>query len=160
MTTSKSSHRFSVPMDDQSGIRPTNAIRGGMQQQRKRPEKDWLQVPMPEPQIISEGEWKAAHGRFDVTQTAYLRGTKGDLWGWPASNLDSKYLLTGLAQCGGSLYVRSSSRKGARVLFYGCMTYHVRGRTACSNNVLTPMDQANEEVLSVLERQVLHPDIT
>ncbi len=135
----------------------------GMQQQRKRPEKDWLKIAMPELQIISEVEWKAAHERLDATRSAYLRGTNGELWGRPASNLESKYLLTGLArcgQCGGSLYVRSSSRKGARALFYGCMTYHLRGRMACANNVLMPMERANEEVLQALEQQVLHPDIT
>jgi site-specific DNA recombinase len=135
----------------------------GMQQQRKRPEKDWLKISMPQLQIISEEEWKAAHERLDATRTVYLRGTKGELWGRPASNLDSKYLLTGLArcgQCGGSLYVRSSSRKGGRSLFYGCMTYHLRGRSVCSNNLLTPMERANDEVLIALEHQVLHPDIT
>ena len=38
------------------------------------------------------------------------------------------------------------------------MTYHLRGRSACTNNLLTPMERANEEVLGVLERQVLHPN--
>lgn len=135
----------------------------GMQQQRKRPEKDWVKIPMPHLRIISESDWKAAHDRLDATRTSYLRGTKGELWGRPASTLDSKYLLTGLVkcgQCGGSVYVRSSSRKGSRALFYGCMTYHLRGRTACTNNLLTPMDRANDEVLTVLERDVLHPDVT
>lgn len=135
----------------------------GIQQQRKRPEKDWIKIPMPHLRIISERDWKAAHDRLDATRTSYLRGTKGELWGRPASTLDSKYLLTGLVKCGlcgGSVYVKSSSRKGERALFYGCMTHHLRGRTACSNNLLTPMDQANEEVLAVLERDVLHPDVT
>jgi site-specific DNA recombinase len=135
----------------------------GIQQQRKRPEKDWLTISMPELQIVSEAEWKAAHDRLTATRAVYLRGTKGELWGRPASTLDSKYLLTGLVKCGacgGSLYVKSSSRKGARALFYGCMTHHLRGRMACANNLLTPMDRANEEVLAVLERDVLHPDVT
>ncbi len=88
---------------------------------------------------------------------------EGELWGRPTNTLDSKYLLTGLIKCGlcgGSVYVKSSSRKGARALFYGCMTHHLRGGTACGNNLLTPMDRANEEVLAVLERDVLHPDVT
>jgi site-specific DNA recombinase len=135
----------------------------GIQQQRKRPEKDWLKISMPELQIVSEAEWKAAHDRLTATRAVYLRGTKGELWGRPASTLDSKYLLTGLVKCGacgGSLYVKSSSRKGERALFYGCMTFHLRGRTACANSLLTPMDRANEEVLSVLEHDVLHPNVT
>ena len=135
----------------------------GIQQQHKRPEKDWLKIPMPQLQIVSAAEWKAAHDRLNATRAVYLRGTNGELWGRPASTLDSKYLLTGLVrcgQCGGSLYVKSSSRKGSRVLFYGCMSFHLRGRTACTNNLLTPMERANEEVLAVLERDVLHPDVT
>ena len=135
----------------------------GIQQQHKRPQKDWVNISIPQLQIISEIEWKAAHHRLDATRASYLRGTKGELWGRPASNLDSKYLLTGLAkcaQCGGSLYVRTSSRKAGRVQFYGCMTHHLRGKTACPNSLLTPMGRANDEVLAVLEREVLHPDVT
>ncbi len=134
----------------------------GIQQQRKRPEKDWLKISMPELQIASEAEWRAAHDRLTATRAVYLRGTKGELWGRPASTLDSKYLLTGLVKCGacgGSIYVKSSSRKGERALFYGCMTFHLRGRTACANSLLTPMDRANEEVLRVLEHDVLHPNV-
>ena len=40
------------------------------------------------------------------------------------------------------------------------MTFHLRGKSACPNNLLTPMERANEEVLGVLERDVLHPDVT
>ncbi|HPV82292.1 MAG TPA: recombinase family protein [Nitrospira sp.] len=135
----------------------------GIQQQRKRPEKDWVKLHLPHLQIVSEADWKAAHDRLSATRSVYLRGTKGELWGRPASNLDSKYLLTGLIKCGlcgGSVYVKSSFRKGARAYFYGCMTYHLRGRTACSNRHLAPMDAANEAVLGVFGKEVLHPDVT
>ena len=134
----------------------------GIQQQRKRPENDWVKIPAPQLRILSDDEWKAAHDRLNESRTVYLRGTKGELWGRPASNLDSKYLLTGLIkceQCGGNMLVRSSSRKGTRAFFYGCMTYHLRGRTACANNLLIPMERTNEAVLRVLERDVLHPDV-
>lgn len=135
----------------------------GIQQQRKRPESEWIKIPIPQLQIVSDAEWEAALNRLDATRSRYLRGTKGELWGRPASNLESKYLLTGIAKCGrrgGSLYVRSSSRKGSRVFSYGCMNFHLRGRTSCTNHLLMPMDRANEAILSVLERDVLHPDVT
>ena len=135
----------------------------GIQQQRKRPEREWIKIPMPSLQIISESEWKAAHDRLSATRAIYLRGTKGELWGRPASTLDSKYLLTGLVKCGicgGSLYVKSSSRKGLRAFAYGCMTFHLRGRTACTNSMVIPMETANEAVLKVLEQDVLHPQVT
>ena len=135
----------------------------GIQQQRKRPDKDWIKIPMPQLRIISESDWKAAHDRLNATRAVYLRGTKGELWGRPASTLDSKYLLTGLVKCGlcgGSLYVKSSSRKGQRAFSYGCMTFHLRGRAACTNSLLVPMEAANEAVLKVLGQDVLHPDVT
>jgi hypothetical protein len=65
----------------------------GIQQQRKRPEREWINIPMPELRIISDAEWKAAHHRLDTTRNTYLRGSKGELWGRPASTIDSKYLL-------------------------------------------------------------------
>lgn len=52
----------------------------GIQQQRKRPERDWIKIPMPHLQIISEREWKAGqHARFQVSpdgigQVWILRG--------------------------------------------------------------------------------------
>jgi site-specific DNA recombinase len=135
----------------------------GIQQQRKRPEREWITILMPQLQIISDAEWKAAHDRLDATRVVYLRGTNGELWGRPASTLDSKYLLTGLVkcgQCGGSIYVKSSSRKCQRAFFYGCMTFHLRGRSACTNSMLVPMEAANKAVLEVLEQDVLNPDVT
>ena len=135
----------------------------GIQQQRKRPEKEWITIPMPELRIITDAEWKSAHARLDKTRAMYLRGTKGELWGRPASNLNSKYLLTGLVKCGvcgGSLYVKSSSRKGQRALFYGCTSFHLRGRTVCTNSMLIPMEAANKAVMQVFEQEVLHPDVT
>ena len=111
----------------------------GIQQQRKRPEKDWIKIPMPQLQILSESEWKAAHDRLNATRAIYLRGTKGELWGRPASTLDSKYLLTGLVKCGlcgGSLYVKSSSRKGAPCILLRVHDVHLRGRAACANSLL------------------------
>jgi site-specific DNA recombinase len=129
----------------------------------KRLEKDWLKVPMPQLQIISEPEWKAAHDGLSATRAVHLRGTKGELWGRPASTLDGKYLPTGLVKCrlcGGSLYVKSSARKGQRSLAYGCMTFHLRGRSACTNSMLIPMEDANDAVVKTLAQDVLHPDVT
>lgn len=46
-----------------------------------------------------------------------------------------------------------------RASFYG-MTYHLRGRAACTNNLFIPMELANEEVLKVFERDVMNHDVT
>src|SRR5262249_13091330 len=49
------------------------------------------------------------------SRAAYLRTTNGQLWGRPANEVESGYLLTGLAQCGacgGSLIVHSRGKCG------------------------------------------------
>ena len=135
----------------------------GIREQRKRPEREWITISMPALRIVSEAEWKATHDRLDATRGSYLRGTNGELWGRPASRLNSKYLLTGLVKCGvcgGSLYVKSCSRKEGRALYYGCTNHHLRGNSVCVNAMLIPMEAANAAVLQVLEHQVLHPDVT
>jgi hypothetical protein len=76
--------------------------------------------------------------------------------------VESKYLLTGLARCGvcgGSLVVRSRSHGGRRAFFYGCTSYHHRGRTVCTNALEMPLAAADEAVLSHLEADALCPEV-
>src|SRR5262249_61076935 len=49
--------------------------------------------------IVSETLWAAAHARLAASRASYLRGTRDVRWGRPASGIDSKYLLTGMASC-------------------------------------------------------------
>ena len=48
--------------------------------------------------------------------------------------------------CGGSLVVRSRSHGGRRAFFYGCTSYHHRGRTVCTNTLEMPLAEADEAV--------------
>ena len=134
----------------------------GVSKASRRPEGEWVRLSAPELRIVSDELWAAAHGRLKVTRDSYLRSTKGRLWGRPASGLESKYLLTGLAQCdtcGGSLFVRSRQHGRQRVFFYGCTTYHLRGHTACTNHIEVPMEATDRAVLTALEEKVLRPDV-
>ncbi len=137
--------------------------RWGQKQSAARPESEWVRVEAPDGlRIVPDKLWKDAHDRLDRTRATYLRGTKGQLWGRPATGLESKYLLTGLSlcgQCGGSLYVRSRSHGNRRMLFYGCTSYNLRGRAVCTNNMELPLEEANASVLRQIERDVLHPDV-
>ena len=111
---------------------------------------------------MTTGLWKAAHTRLKGARAIYLRGTQGQLWGRPTDGVESKYLLTGLARCGvcgGSLVVRSRSHGGRRAFFYGCTSYHHRGRTVCTNTLEMPMLAADEAVLSQLEGDALCPEV-
>ena len=92
----------------------------GQTQQHARDEAEWLRVPAPELRIVEDRAWDAAHTRLGNARANYLRGTKGRLWGRPADGIESKYLLSGLACCGGMRRqpgrAESQSRPSACVL--------------------------------------------
>jgi hypothetical protein len=115
---------------------------------------------------VSEAQWLAAHGRLEHTRQTYLRGTHGHLWGRPADGHESKYLLTGLSRCGacgGTLIVRSRAHgsPGHRrlVYFYACSSFHHRGKTVCPNSMEMRVLEADQAVLTALERELLDPEI-
>jgi site-specific DNA recombinase len=100
--------------------------------------------------------------RFRDTRASYLRATNGQLWGRPANGIESRYLLTGLAQCGvcgGSLIVHSRASGGRRANAYLCSYHHLRGSTVCPGGLVLPMEPTNRAILGTIEREVLHPDV-
>src|SRR5881397_1821814 len=79
------------------------------------------------------------------TPASYLWATDGKLNGRaPAAKaIESKYLLTGFAQCalcGGSMMARSRDYGSRRRYSYLCGYHHQRGRTVCVNGLESPMD--------------------
>lgn len=123
---------------------------------------EWQSIDAPHLRIVAEDVWTAVHARLGEARAAYRRGTGGCLHGRPARGVESKYLLPGLArcaECGGSLYVKSRSHGRQRAYFYGCTSFHLRGRTVCSNSVELPMGRSDEAVLEAIERDVLRPDV-
>lgn len=145
------------------GKTPKHNKAGGRAGTRK-PSSEWERVAVPQLRLITDDLWAAAHARLAQTRHSYLTATKGQLWGRPDSGLDSKYMLTGLGQCGecgGSLYVRSSrwGTASARRLFYACQAYQLRGTRACTNKMLVPMEQLNTQLLECLEEDILQPAI-
>ena len=127
-----------------------------------RAEAEWLTVSAPELRVVSDELWVALHERLTDTRRAYLRGTKGQLWGRPERSAESKYLLTGLARCAtcnGSLYVKSRSHGKRRQYFYGCTSFHLRGSSVCANSVEVPIERSDDAVLSAIERDALQPQV-
>lgn len=53
--------------------------------------------------------------------------------------------------------VRSRSHGKRRMLFYGCATYHRRGRAVCSNGLEVPLDATEQAVIEDVERKLLTP---
>lgn len=92
---------------------------------------------------MSENLWAAARERLDEARQTYLRGRKGQLWGRPTGGVESKYLLTGLMRCdvcGGPVYVKTRSHGRRRAAYYGCTSYHLRGRAVCTNAIEVAME--------------------
>src|SRR5207244_12322030 len=82
----------------------------GKKDTQRRPEAQWIRVPMPELRVVDEDTWLAAHERLATSRQNYLRHTDGRLWGRPANGVESKFLLTGMAicgQCGAGMLIRT-----------------------------------------------------
>ena len=93
-----------------------------------------------------------------LTLAACLRGGR--------PQVDSKYLLPGLARCAvcnGGLFVRTgntgSGDRRRRAFAYACTSHHTRGRSVCANRVQMPMTLVDEAVLTKLRDEVVTPDL-
>jgi site-specific DNA recombinase len=105
----------------------------GQVAQSAKPESEWMRVSVPHLRIVPEELWRATHARLGEARTRYLRATDGRLYGRPR-DLDSKYLLAGLARCScckGAVIVKSGSHGRGRAYFYACGSYHQRGNSVC-----------------------------
>ncbi|MEO8520558.1 MAG: recombinase family protein [Acidobacteriota bacterium] len=134
----------------------------GLERRTVKAAADWITIDAPELRVVTEGQWQAAHGRLEHTRQTYLRGTHGHLWGRPVDGHESKYLLTGLSRCGicgGTMIVRSRQHGSRRAYFYACSSFHHRGKTVCANSMEMRLADADDAVLSALERKLLDPAI-
>jgi len=134
----------------------------GCKKQTPRDPSEWVREPDATLRIVSDEAWQAVHDRLASARQAYLRGTQGQVWGRPPNGVESKYLLTGMATCGGcgaTLHVRSRSHGRRRAFFYGCTAHHHRGSSVCRNNVELPMVETDEALLMTFEAQLLHPEV-
>lgn len=134
----------------------------GIKHQTRRAEAEWVELEVPTLQIVPQPLWQAVRERFRDTRASYLRATNGQLWGRPANGIESRYLLTGLAQCGrcgGSLIVHSRASAGRRAHAHLCSYHHLRGNTVCPGGLVLPVESTNDAVLAAVEREVLHPEV-
>jgi site-specific DNA recombinase len=139
----------------------TRKVRGKWRQM-PQPEDAWLRVSTPQLRIISDEEWSEAHTRLEEVRRRYLRYQNGQVIGRPPAHSSTRYLLSGLltcGTCGASLEARTRSHGRKRVAFYGCSAHFRKGNTICQNNVEMPMKDAEEAILSTIERQMLDPAI-
>ena len=136
--------------------------RWGRKHQTERSAEEWIQRDAPELRIVSEALWTAAHGRLAGAYEDYKRRSGGRAWGRPVNGTVSRYLLTGLAQCGicgSGLSVQSRAHGRQRAHFYVCVGYHNRGRTVCPNGQALPMQRIDREVLDAFRHDLLNPAV-
>jgi site-specific DNA recombinase len=138
--------------------------RWGQAEYQRRPSSEWQTTIAPKRRIVSDKLWAAAHRRLDSAARTYLRGTGGQLWGRPATGIESRYLLSGLTRCGvcgGSMIAHCSSRGGdaRRWRYYTCSSYSNRGPSVCPNRLPLPMDGADLAVLDQLATHVLDAEV-
>jgi site-specific DNA recombinase len=146
--------------------RTARFVRQGARAQRERPDGDIVTVPVPELAIVDDTLWTAAHARLQATAAVYRQRAEragARAFGRPPNGVESPYLLTGVgacAACGGSMAVlkRAHGPRGHRrqVPFYGCMTRHLRGEVVCGNTLEVRLEDADEAVLTAVERDVLN----
>ena len=128
----------------------------GQSNRADRPASDWLRVEAPELRIIDENLWAAAHAKFTQRQEKHSKAGRGGL------DIESRYLLSGLARCGrcgGGLTAHSRRHGGHRVYFYGCSSFWKRGAAVCSNNLVARMTVLDAEVLATLQDDVCRPAV-
>ena len=130
--------------------RSQKIVRRGTKARRQRPASEWLRLPAPELQIVSDELWEAAHRRLAGTRNTFRPPA-----GHPRARLDlaSPYLLSGLgrcALCGGSLIAMSRHHGRRRGFFYGCAYNSKRGPTVCRNHLHMPQEALERAVLDAV----------
>jgi site-specific DNA recombinase len=90
--------------------------------QRWRSQNEWLERPAPELAIVDTDLWQRVKARREATGATYLRRMNGRLIGRPSgADVESPYLLSGIAECGLSRLpaVRRRSGEGLHVHGHG-----------------------------------------
>jgi site-specific DNA recombinase len=143
-------------------------IRRGTKAQRRRPEAEWFEKPMPELRIIDPELEAHVHTRLQEAGAAFARRTGGQFFA-RVGRLDgaSPYMLTGhltCARCRGPLGGRTQlhgtgpASRRQRVTYYECVYHARRGPTICHNDHTLKTAIIDEAILTAL-RRVITPDM-
>jgi len=104
-------------------------------------ESGWLRTSRPDLRIVPESLWRAVHEKLEARRASYPRDSTGRLLGRPHHTDESRYLLTGFAECAechGSIRItnRGTGHKGERRHLYSCATFEARGKAKCTNRIV------------------------
>jgi hypothetical protein len=137
-------------------------VRGGTKQRRRRSENEWIRLEAPELQIIPFELWNNVHARLGHAKKVYLRWSQGGMKGQIVSrpgfrDLDSPYLLTGMARCAhcnGPMMAFGKNYSGKPGRFYGCGYYRKRGKAICANAQLIDQETLDQALLKAITDQL------
>lgn len=127
----------------------------GRRKESHRAASEWVVTRLEHLRIVTDELWERAHEALGAKHKTFgfKRGSPR-----PAGAIESKYLLSGFAQCGvcgGSIVQTWSARKPG----YRCWYNHSRGRAVCANSVIVDMRLADDAVLRAITRDVLDPEV-
>jgi hypothetical protein len=143
----------------QLSIHEDDDDRWGQQNQHARPEIEWMRVPAPHLQIVSDGQWRAAQARREARTPRQPAASPVVV---RSRDVDAKYLLTGFgrcALCGGAWRGLTRDHSREQVRFYGCANHAKRGARVCSNGLVARTAAIDAEVLATLAEDVLRPTV-
>ena len=139
--------------------------RWGQHQQHARPEAEWMRMPAPQLQIVSDELWRAAHAQMKTRRVQHSQPRQrpmDPIAGTRTLDVEPKYLLTGLgrcAVCGGGWLAHTRDHGPKRAKFYGCATHWKRGARVCGNGLVARVEAIDAEVLATLADDVLRPTV-
>src|SRR5215831_9079896 len=116
---------------------------------------DWVVVPLPGLQIVTDELWAKVQQRKAVTRQHYLRAPDGNRQGKPEAGLIASSMLNGIARCGvcGGALSYNGGKGGPRgVRRYYCTSRNLRG--VCTNGRGAPMIALDEAVRGQIDQML------
>ena len=112
-----------------------------------------ISVKRPDLRIIEPELWSRVQNRLNKAHARYTSRTNINI------QRNSKYLLSGLGQCGvcgGSMVVIGGQRR--KYYYYGCSVRNNRGMAACSNDHRERLPILDDAVMKAVKQTVLTPE--
>ena len=130
----------------------------GQHRQTARPATEWIRIPAPYLQIVSDDLWRVAHRQMERQRA---RARVPIAYHGP-KQAKTTYLLTGLLRCsvcGAGMEVRRQKHGRVRMSILHCSAHWRKGKNVCANSKTVVMADAETAILDVLQATLLNPDV-
>ena len=128
----------------------------GRRRRYERPESEWVRQPVPELAIVSSALWDQARAAAAAKQRTYQRRDDGSFLESSARRGPSRYLLSGLLECGlcgGSFFAVAGGER------YGCGWHRDRGPKVCGNALRIGRSELESRILGAVRERILVPEV-